>query len=309
MSVIVVGAGNWGKNLVRTFAKLGALSGVIEASESLRLAVLSEHPDVHVSNDFNSALISDASAIAIATPAEHHYSMAKSALIAGKDVFVEKPMTLSSEEAEDLCRLAREHNRILMVGHLLLYQPAVQAMKNLIEDGAIGELISIHQERLNLGRARAVEDVLWSLGVHDVAVSQFLVGSGDCDAQAFGRASLNPGIADDVYLHCTYGTGVQTHLHCSWLWPERRRRTVAIGSRGMLVYDELAQSVTLHRKWINEKLENVEEESSLVYEGAGEPLFLELEHFLHCCETRETPKSDGESGLQVIRVLEQATAR
>jgi predicted dehydrogenase len=191
----------------------------------------------------------------------------------------------------------------------LLYQPAVRAIHDLIQSDAIGNLVSIHQERLNLGRARSVEDVLWSLGVHDIAVAQFLVGERDCTTLCSSQCTLNPDIADDVYVHCEYPNGVKTHLHCSWLWPERRRRTVVIGTRGMLVYEELAQTVTLHRKWIDENLANVEGESSLVFEGEGQPLLLEMEHFIHCCTARERPRSDGESGLGVIRVLEQATAQ
>lgn len=309
MSVAAIGSGNWGKNIVRTLNELGALAAIVETSPDLRSKAAEEYPNAKIYDNLEPVLHSDITAVTIATPAQTHFSIARAALIAGKDVFVEKPITLSSEEAEDLCRLAEESGRILMVGHLLLYQPAVQAMAAMIQDGGIGNLISIHQERLNLGKARSVENVLWSLGVHDVAVAMFLSNSAlglDGAALGVGNAVLNPGVEDDFYLHCQLVNGVQTHLHCSWLWPERRRRTVVIGSTAMLVYDELAQTVTLHKKSIDANLNNVDNGEAVVFEGAGEPLRLEMEHFLHCVETRDKPKSDGWSALEVVRAMEMA---
>lgn len=306
MTVAVAGAGNWGKNIVRTLHGVQALHSVAEASDLLREGLAATYPDVKLFEHFDDVLASDCTAVAIATPAPTHFALAKSALVAGKDVFVEKPMTLSSHDAEELCRLAEERGRILMVGHLLLYQPAIRAIAEVVRDGGIGDLTSIHQERLNLGKARSVENVLWSLGVHDVAVAMYLVGMGATETIGIGQSVLTAGVEDDYYLHCTYANGVQSHLHCSWLWPERSRKMVVVGSKAMLVYDELAQKVMLHEKSIDADLNNQDGGSTLLFEGAGEPLLLEMEHFLHCCSTREAPISDGRSGLEVVRALERA---
>jgi predicted dehydrogenase len=306
LKVGVIGAGAWGKNIVRTLAEMDALAGVAEADGALREEIHRRHPDAEVFDSADALLATDVPAVAIATHAPSHFELAHAALLEDKDVFVEKPLTLSGEQAQQLVELAEARDRVLMVGHLLMYQPAVQWIKTQIEAGLVGKLRSLHQERLNLGRARAVENVLWSLGVHDVAVLLFLVGEDPSEVVAAGDRILQQGIEDDVYLHLTFPGGVKAHLHNSWLWPERRRRLTVIGERGMLVYDELEQTVTLHRKRIDERLQNVDEGSELAFEGAGEPLRIELEHFLTCVRERRAPISSGRSAIPVVRVLECA---
>ncbi|MBI3961568.1 MAG: Gfo/Idh/MocA family oxidoreductase [Deinococcus sp.] len=307
MKVAVIGAGNWGKNLVRNFHGLGALVAVAEVSPDLLKALAVQYPGVSLYQDYRLLLQSEVPAVAITTPVRSHYQMAKEALLAGKDVFVEKPMTLSVREAEELVALAQDHQRILMVGHLLLYQPAVQWIKAYLDSGALGRVHSLHQERLNLGRVRTVENVLWSLGVHDIAVLLYLVGLAPSHVKTTGQRVLQPGVEDDVYLHLEFPRGIQAHLHTSWLWPEKRRRLVVIGSKGMLTYDEVDQTVTLHHKGIGPDLVHRDEGSEVVYQGNGEPLQLELQHFLRAIHDRRSPLSDGASGVQVIRVLEEAT--
>lgn len=305
MKILVVGVGAWGKNVARTLNDMGALGGICEVSETLRESC---GYDVPIFSNFDEAIASGCGqAVAIATPAQTHAPLGISALAAGYDVFVEKPMTMGVEEAEQLCRLAEEKGRVLMVGHLLLYQPAVQAIHRAIRDGLIGDLVSIHQERLNLGRARSIENVLWSLGVHDIAVAQFLVDSVIVEASGSGKSYLSVGIEDDYYLHCAFESGVQSHLHCSWLWPTRRRQTVVIGSKAMLVYDELEQKVALHHKRIDSDLRNVDDGEELFFVGAGEPLMLEMEHFIECCRSRSKPNSDGWSALEVVRAMAQVS--
>lgn len=305
----VIGAGNWGKNLVHNFQVLGALAAVAEPNSTLQVALSDRYPDLLVYADYRSLLQSEIPAVAIATPVHTHYQIVKDALLAGKDVFVEKPMTLVTREAEELAVLAEERGRILMVGHLLLFQPAVQWIKAYLDSGALGRVHSLHQERLNLGRARAVENVLWSLGVHDVAVLLYLVGQEPSHIRATGQRVLQSEIEDDVYLHLDFPGCMQAHLHTSWFWPEKRRRLVVVGSRGMLVYDESDQSVTLHRKGIGPDLMNRDEGSEKVYQGSGEPLRLELEHFLEVLQTRKPSITNGASGADVIRVLEEASRR
>lgn len=308
MSVAVIGAGNWGKNLVANFQQLGALSAVAEASPALREGLAGKYPELPLYDDYQAVLVlPEVQAVAIATPVPTHFAIAKEALLAGKDAFVEKPLTLSLAEAEELAAIAEREGRVLMVGHLLLYQPAIQWIKAYLAEGKLGQLHSLHQERLNLGRARAVENVLWSFGVHDVAVLLHLVGSAPTDIAVTGQRILQPAVEDDVYLHLGFAGGVRAHLHTSWLWPELRRGLTVVGSEGMLVYDEVAQTVTLHRKGITPDLANRNEGSEVVFSGSGEPLKLELEHFLARVADRARPLSDAASGVEVVRVLDVAS--
>lgn len=300
----VVGAGNWGKNLVRNLHEMGALAMVADSNEALLAAAREDFPGLRVEREFQTILDSDVDAVVIATPVPTHHRLAKEALLAGKDVFVEKPMTLNVADSEDLVALAEEKSLILMVGHLLLYQPAIQWMKKYLAEGNLGNLYSLHQERLKLGRARYVENVTWSLGVHDLAVLLYLVDEEPEKVFASGHCGLQEKVEDDVYVHLQFPSGTKAHLHNSWLWPENRRGLTVIGERGMLVYDEVNQRVFLHRKTINSDLNNCDDGEELIFEGSAAPLRLELEHFVDCLETRETPISDGRNGLRVIRVLE-----
>jgi predicted dehydrogenase len=307
IAVSVIGAGSWGKNIVRTLHSLGALDSVVEASDALREGIEQTYSDVPALSDFRDALSSQAPAVAIATPAHTHFEIAMAALEAGKDVFVEKPMTLTYGESLELVEAADKVDRILMTGHLLLYQPSVQWMKQAIRDGMIGRVLSVHQERLNLGRAIPVGNVLWSLGVHDIAVGLYLMDEDPSGVRFEGQKALGSANEDDTYLHLDFPSGAQLHLHNSWLWPETRRRTVVIGELGMFVYDEKDQSVTFHDKGINADLSNRDDGESVAFKGDGQPLTLELQHFLDCCSTRKAPISSGRSALQVIRVLEAAS--
>ncbi|GEA16560.1 hypothetical protein E308F_28060 [Moorella sp. E308F] len=306
MNVGVIGAGNWGKNLVRTFHRLGELAGVAEVNPELQKAIRTDYPGVTVYKEAGEIIASDVPAVAVATPAHTHYRVAREALLAGKDVFVEKPLALSRAEAEELVDLAAAKNRILMAGHLLLYQPAIQWLKNYIASGAVGDVAYLSQERLKLGRVRAVENVLWSFGVHDIAVLLYLVGEKPQEVKAAGQCFLQEGIEDDVHVHLKFSGGVQAHLHVSWLWPEQRRRLTIAGSKAMLTYDELAQEVVLHKKRITPELHNRDEGSEVVFRGSEEPLLLECRHFLECIKERKEPLSNGRSALEVIEVLERA---
>ena len=307
MSIAVIGAGNFGKNHVRTLHQLGVLSAVADLSPALREGVTKDYPSVRVLESFETLLTDDTiEGVTIATPAHTHYGIAKQFLEAGKDVLVEKPMTMSVAEAEDLQRIAEANGRILMVGHLLMYQPAVRFIHDFIADGKLGKVFTLHQERAKLGKARSVENALWSLGVHDVAVLLYLVGEKPSEISAFGHRGLQANIEDDLYLHLAFPSGIKATLHNSWLWPEDSRMLRVIGERGMLVYDEKAQKVTLLNKTIDAALNNVDTGSEIVFEGAAEPLKLELQHFIDSIKTRQTPVSDGRNGIEVIRVMEQA---
>ncbi len=303
--VAVIGAGQWGANLVRTFSDLKALAAIVEVHPLIRSSVRAAYPDVPLYESYQSVLASEIPAVVIATPAATHFPIARDALLAGKDVFVEKPIALSSAEANELHRLAVEQERILMVGHLLLYQPAVQWIKSYIDSKALGKLYSLHQQRAKLGRVRSVENVLWSLGVHDIAVLLYLVGEPIGQIQVNGQRALQQHIEDDIYLHMSFASGVQAHLHTSWLWPEQERRLILVGSRGMLVYEELGQTVTLHRKGIHDDLSSYNDGSEVLFHGTAQPLQEECEHFLACISSRQPPLAGGENGIAVVRVIEE----
>jgi len=309
--VAVIGAGSWGRNLVRAFADLGVLAAVAEPDEERRRMVQAEHPEAEVTDDCLPLLAPDSGidAVVIATPAQTHGRIARGALLAGKDVFVEKPLTLSAEGARTLHSLAEERGRILMVGHLLLYQPAVQWMKSYLADGNLGRVYSLHQRRAKLGRVRSVENVLWSFGVHDIAVLLHLVGSEPVRIDCTGHAVLPSGVEDDVHLHLAFPQNIQAHLHVSWLWPAIERQLTVVGERGMLVYDELFQTVTFHRKTADSDLRVHDKGSDVVFRGSAEPLPLECRHFLDCVQQRRRPLSDGENGYLVVKVLETAMER
>jgi predicted dehydrogenase len=305
--VLAIGAGAWGKNIVRTLHELGLLAGVVEA-DSARHEELKGAYGVPVSATLDAIDPTSYDAVAIATPAHTHFAVAQEALKNGKHAFVEKPITLDSVEAQGLADLAQTNGKTLMVGHLLLYQPAVTFMRQMVESGEIGALRSVHIQRLNLGRARAVEDVLWSLGVHDVAQVIHLVQDEPVAVTAVGDDFLTPGIADDTHLHLTFASGARAHIHNSWLWPTRSRQTVVVGSTAMLVFDEFAQTVTLHRKSIDANLANFDGGEEVVFEDKTPPLARELQHFADCCRTGATPLSGPDHAVTVVKLLEQATA-
>jgi predicted dehydrogenase len=307
-SVIVVGAGNWGKNLVSNFHALGALAGVVELSPKLREGVASAYPDVPLYDDFQTALNETAAmAVAIATPAPTHYELAMRAMGAEKDVFVEKPMTLTAAESIALAEYADKHDRVLMVGHLLLYQPAIAWMRDYIAAGKLGEVKRVVAQRAKLGKVRSVENVWWSFSPHDVSVVLELLGRPQLvDVKATGCTILQPEIEDEVRVEMTFAGGKTAHIHASWLWPINQRGTIAIGSQGMLVYDEVAQTVSIHHKTVDSDLNHHDDGIEVVEVAAAQPLQLECQHFLDCLASRQKPRSDGWNGVAVVEVLEKA---
>lgn len=305
MRIVAVGAGAWGKNIIRNLAELNVLAGFVEPISDRHGAFAAQYPDVVAHANWRDALAEDYDAVAIATPTARHGRIAEAALRAGKDVFVEKPMTPTSVEARALTDLAEREGRILMVGHLLLYQPAVTWIRDYVATGAIGDLFSIRHERLNLGRARSAENVIWDIGVHDMAVMLYLVGAKPERVRGTGHRMLGLPVEDEVHVHLEFANGVRGNLHTSWLWPDTNRRTIVRGSRGMLVYDEVAQTVTHHRRWIDDELHNHDEGNEVVFRGDGQPLRLELQHFMDRIVDREPARSDGESAVDVIETLER----
>ncbi len=308
MKIGVMGAGHWGQNLINTLHSMSQLDMVFDLSQDAIDRIAPNILGVKTTTNVEDILESDIDAVVIATPVVTHYEIAMKALKAGKDVFVEKPITFNSRDAKELVAMADELGKVLMVGHLLLYQPAIQWTKEFLSSGKLGNVISMHQRRLNLGRARQNENAMWSLGVHDIAVLLYLNQSGIKNTVANGLSHLTEGVEDDVYLHIDFKDGARAHLHSSWLWPVKARDLTIIGSEGMLVYDELKQTVTLHKKRIDSNLNNVDNGEDVVFKGGEQPLRLELAHFIECCYERRKPHSDGVSAVEVIQVLEDASA-
>lgn len=307
MKAAVIGAGRFGRNHVRTLHEIGALHSVAELNDTARADIADEF-SVEVFSDYKDLLATDVAAVSITTPAPSHYQITKDAINAGKHVLVEKPMVLDPTQGEELVKLADEKGVVLMVGHLLIYQPAIRWIKDALNRGLIGRVRSLHQERLNLGKARDHENALWSLGVHDVAVALYLIGKAPTKVQFSGQAILNEGVEDDTYLHMQFDGGIHAHIHSSWYMPELRRHLVIVGEHGMLVFDEPNKQVIHHDKSIDrETLANINEGAEVAFNGDGQPLQIELEHFLECAAEGKTPLSDGRTAVDVLKVLHQAS--
>ncbi len=246
MSVAVIGCGYWGKNLVRNFAQLGALGMVADATEQGRSTARSLAPDVPIVADTADVWASEIPAVVIATPAETHYAVAKQALLAGKDVFVEKPLALHYDQAAELVALAAEKERILMVGHVLEYHPAIVAMLDLVRRGELGKVRYIYSNRLSLGKIRREENILWSFAPHDIAIILRLLDDMPFQVVATGGNYIQPNIADVTLTNLLFDNGVRAHIHVSWLHPFKEQRLVVIGSRRMASFDDVSKQLVVY---------------------------------------------------------------
>ncbi|MFN2627017.1 MAG: Gfo/Idh/MocA family protein [Gaiellaceae bacterium] len=247
----LVGLGYWGPNLARNFDDLGALGAICDLDEGLRARFAARHPRARVYDDFLAMLADDGlDAIVVATPVPTHYGLAKHALQAGKHVFVEKPPAMRGAEMEELIALAVARDLVLMPGHLLLYHPGIQRVKQLIDDGDLGEVFCIYGNRQNLGVIRKDENALWSLGVHDLSVILYLLDEEPVEVSAHGNAFLNPGVEDVVFCYLRFLSGKIAHMHLSWLDPHKMRKVTVVGNEKMAVFDdmELERKVTIYEK-------------------------------------------------------------
>jgi predicted dehydrogenase len=313
----VVGLGYWGPNLARNFDAIpGAeLSWCCDASSERQEEVGERFPEVRVTSEL-SDLLSDPEldAVALATPVPTHGELSRVVLEAGKHCFVEKPLAQSVADAERALAAAQDNGRILMVGHLLEYHPGVRKLKELTDGGELGDRIYyIYGNRLNLGKLRADENALWSLGAHDVSVVLHLAGEEPLEAVAHGESYVRDGVEDVVFCFLRFPSGLSAHLHLSWLDPHKERRFTVVGSRRMATFDDMALEgkVTIYDKGFDEDARGYGEyitRSGDIFSPQvpnTEPLRIECEHFVDCITTGRTPQSDGKSGLRVVRVLEQ----
>jgi predicted dehydrogenase len=312
----VVGLGYWGPNLARN---LGAIPGcevswLCDASEQARAKLERSFPGAR-STDVIGDLLDDEQldAVVLATPVQTHADLAVAVAEAGKHCFVEKPLATSAAAAERAVAAAESAGRTLMVGHLLEYHPAVAHLKELIEGQELGDLYYIYGNRLNLGKLRADENALWSLGAHDVSVALHLIGEEPQECLAQGACFVREGVQDVVFCYLRFPSGVVAHLHLSWLDPHKERRLTVVGSRRMATFDDMQieGKLTIYDKGFDEDVRSWGEyiaRSGDIFSphiANLEPLRIECEHFIHCIRTGEAPRSDGYSGLRVVRVLER----
>jgi len=312
----VAGIGYWGPNLARNFAAIPGceLAYCCDGDAAARARVAPMFPATRLSADLDE-LLEDPSldAVALATPVPTHAELAVRVLQAGKHCFVEKPLAQSVPEAERVVAAAQAAGRVLMVGHLLEYHPGVRRLKELTESGELGEQIFyIYGNRLNLGKLRADENALWSLGAHDVSVVLHLADEEPCEAVAHGESYVREGVQDVVFCFLRFPSGLTAHLHLSWLDPHKERRFTVVGSRRMATFDDmqLDRKLTVYDKGFDEDSRNYGEyitRSGDVFSpqiANVEPLRVECEHFVECARTGARPRSDGASGQRVVRVLE-----
>jgi predicted dehydrogenase len=315
VSVGIAGLGYWGPNLARNFAGLGGceVSWLCDPSQAARERLAGAYPGARVTGRLED-LLEDGSldAVVLATPVTSHAELATRVLQEGKHCFVEKPLATSAADARLAAAAAERTGRTLMVGHLLEYHPGVRRLKGLLEGGELGELYYVYGNRLNLGKLRADENALWSLGAHDVSVVLALMGEEPVECVAHGRSYVREGVEDVVFCYLRFGSGAVAHLHLSWLDPHKERRLTLVGSKRMATFDDMRieGKLTIYDKGVDLQARSWGEyitRSGDVFSphvANVEPLRLECEHFIECIRSGATPRSDGRSGVRVVSVLE-----
>ncbi len=307
-AVAVLGSGYWGRNLVRTFHQLGALKWVCDMREEA-LAEAHQKFNVSTTRDLNAVLADpEVKGVVIAAPAAQHFDLARKCLVAGKDVYVEKPLALHADEGQQLTDLAREQERILMVGHILEYHPAILELKRMIRDGVLGNIHYIYSSRLNLGKLRTEENILWSFAPHDISAILFLLGEEPTRLSTHGGSYLRQNV-DTTLTTCEFPSGVQAHIFVSWLHPFKEQKLTIVGGRKMAVFDDVERERKLvlypHSiNWVDRVPVAEKHDGEVVALPGDEPLRLECEHFLECLQTRKSPRTDGKTAVRVLKVLE-----
>ena len=310
------GLGEWGKNLARNFADLADLTWLCDPANGKRGEFEARYPQARWAETFEEMLADpQLDAVVIATPVPTHYELAKAALEAGKHVFVEKPPAMKSGEIDELVSLAGERDLVLMPGHLLLYHPGVQKLKELVESGALGEVLCVYGNRQNLGRIRPYENALWSLGVHDLSVILFLLDEDPVEATAHGRDFLQPGVEDVVFCFLRFPSGRIAHMHLSWLDPHKMRKMTVVGTEKMAVFDdmELDRKVTVYEKSPWKPVDTYGEWQTRTGDihipkiATDEPLKLECREFLRLVSDGGDRRKVAEDGARVVRALDMLT--
>jgi UDP-2-acetamido-3-amino-2,3-dideoxy-glucuronate N-acetyltransferase len=307
--VAVVGMGGWGQHIVRNFSTLGVLNAVCDTSDTAMRACRALYPSVRFTSDLQTVLGDpEVTAVALATPAATHFAFARAALEAGKDVFVEKPLALEPDQGATLAAFADRRERILMVGHILRYHPAVLKLQELIASGALGKLYYVYSTRLNIGKIRTEENILWSFAPHDLSVILALLNESPVRVASHGDSYLNSTVYDVTLTQLEFASGVQGHMFVSWLHPIKEQRLAVVGSQQMAVFDDMAEHKLVlypHKvEWRNRVPTAVKADGQPIPVDSAEPLQQECRHFVHSVQTRTRPVTDGHEGLRVLRILD-----
>jgi predicted dehydrogenase len=312
----LAGLGYWGPNLARNFDELAELAWLCDLDETLLARFASRYPSARTTRSFDEMLRDDSlDAVIVATPVPTHYELAKLALEFDKHVLVEKPPAMRADEMEDLVAIAERHRKILLPGHLLLYHPGVRKVKELVDGGELGDVLCVYGNRQNLGKIRADENALWSLGVHDLSVILHLIDEEPSEAVAHGNSFLTPGVEDVVFCYLRFPSGKIAHMHLSWLDPHKMRKLTVVGTEKMAVFDdmELERKVTIYEKAPWKRTDVYGEwqtRSGDIFSpkvSTDEPLRLECQHFLSLVAGDGDPIAAARDGLVVVRALERLT--
>jgi predicted dehydrogenase len=315
----VIGLGAWGKNLLREFSR-GQNSIVPIAADTdpdIRARIQSQYRGLQVVADVERVLSADVDAIVVSTPPESHYKLASAAIAQGKDVFVEKPLVLDVAEGERLVAEADTAKRILMVGHIMEYHPAVEWLKRYLTEGGLGGVYYLYAARTNLGKVREIENAMWSFAPHDISMMSYLLGENPHRVAAVGQSYLRPGIQDVVFLTLWYAGNRMGHVHTSWLDPHKIRSLTIVGEKRMAVFSDTTptERITIFDKGVDRTMDyNTYAEYLTLRAGEAhipsvdntEPLALECQHFIDRVHDRQPPRSDGHDGVRVLRVLAAA---
>ena len=314
----LVGAGQWGKNYVRNLASLGVLGAICDASQERLDSFKADYPGLHLTTSVDElAAQDDITGVVVATDTQHHFPVAHKLLAASKSCLVEKPLTDSPQSSAQLCELAEGSGLTLMVGHILLYHPAVERIKRMLESGELGELHYISMIRAKLGMVRKYENVMWSFAPHDISVAQYLLGTAPESISASGASFVTPGIQDVTQLTLNYPGGSWVSITSNWLDPERTTLIKVIGSKAMAVFNDGNKEapLTVYDAGVDWDALGSETGSTIklrsgeaqaVQLDPAEPLKRECEEFVRCIRERATPRSSGRQGLENIRILAAA---
>ena len=311
-NIALLGIGYWGKNIFRNLYEMDCLHTACDTSSEIISEKKKEFPDILYSTSFEDTLKNPGiKAVVIATPAVTHYAKVRQSLLSGKDVLVEKPLSLTVSEGEELIALAAENERILMVGHILQYHPAVIKLKEMISSGQLGKIQYIYSNRLNIGKLRVEENILWSFAPHDISVMLYLLDEEPMRVSSSGGDYLSRGISDITMTVLEFKNNIKGHIFVSWLHPFKEQKLIVVGSGAMVVFDDVSDEKLLlypHEiEWIKGKIPIAQKaDCKVIPFEKGEPLKLELDHFMQCVKTRDIPKTDGREGLRVLKILEQA---
>ncbi len=320
VNIAIIGAGGWGKNLVRNYYQSpnANLKYICDLDDQLVISLSETYKDVQFTLNYQTILDDESvQAIVIATTATTHFDLAKSAILAGKDVYIEKPFVLNLEEGAELVSLAKNHDQILMVGHLLEYHPVVNKLKEYIQQDEFGDIYYFYCQRLNLGKVRGDENALWSFAPHDISVVLYLLGEEPTEVTSTGQAYLQSGVEDVVFTTLNFNGKSLAHIHVSWLDPHKVRRLTLVGSKKMAVFEDTSANEKLriydkgadsnteydtYAEYVNLRFGDV----TIPHIQMHEPLSIETEHFLNCVKTRQAPLTDGLDGMRVLKVLDAA---